>query len=1470
MLVLALAFAGDNSEAPRLYPEKERLAYQAVLESHPFSNRPRRTPEEWKQVPKYDRPDLGWEQDFLLTKDPALGYPTRENLLTVLANLNNGPSVNMAGLPGSTLTPWVERGPNNVAGRTRAIMYDPNDTTNKKVYAGGVTGGLWFNNDITSSTSSWNAVDDFWDNIAVTSMAYDPNNTNTWYVGTGEGWGTGSSRGAGVWKTTDGGTTWNQLTATAMYYYVNDLMVRNENGTSALYVAVSEHFYQGQFQGPAQGLYRSTDGGTTFTQVLPNVPSTSQPFAPADIEFGANNRIWVGTRRNSFGSGGGNILYSDDGTNWTTAHTVSGARRMELATAPSDSNYIYALVEAGNVLDDVLQSTDMGNTWNSRTEPDDIDQGIPSTDFTRGQAWYDLILEVDPNNRDNLIAGGIDLFRSTDGANTWDQISKWSNNNLLSTLSVSFVHADQHAVVFKPGSSSEVLIGNDGGVYYTNNVANGATSSVFSARNNDYNVTQFYACAIHPTANNDFFLAGSQDNGTQRFNTTGINSTTEVFGGDGAYCFIDQTDPTFQIVSYVYNTYQLSTNGGTSFNVSLQDDQTTGSFINPADYDDNQDILYSGRNTSSINRIEDVTGTHSVGSVTINGMSSNATHFRVSPHTTNSTTLFLGTSNGTIFKVTNADGGSPTVADITGVNLPAASVSCIEIGGSEDSLIATFFNYGVTSVWYTTDGGTSWVSKEGNLPDMPVRWALFNPNDHNEVILATELGVWGTTNFNSSSPNWAASSNGLANVRVDQLQVRTSDNEVIAATYGRGLFSSDGFNSVQSGNAPVAAFTGAPTTICAGDSVAFTDQSTNNPTMWSWTFTGATSVSSMVQNPTIVYPTSGTFDVKLVVSNGSGSDSITMSGFITVNALPNVTFSPMADVCVNAGMQTLTGGSPTGGTYSGTGVSGGMFNPAAVGAGTHSIMYEFTDSNGCTNSATQTIVVHALPSVTFSTLSDVCENDAAFALSGGSPAGGTYSGTGVSGGMFDPAVAGTGNHVLTYTYSDSLGCSASANSTINVIALPTASLAAFNSICEDSTPFGLSGGTPSGGTYSGTGVSGGVFNPAVAGAGTHTITYTVTTGPGCADSATSNITVNPLPTVTFGALGDVCQASPAFALTGGSPTGGTYSGIGVSLGMFDPGATGPGMFPITYTYTDSNGCSNTANQIQTVLDSITITLNPLADICENDSAVILTGGNPLGGVFSGTGVSNGQFDPAVAGAGTHQVTYNYNGGPGCMGADSQMIVVNPIPTVTLDPLDSACAGGNPVTLSGGMPTGGTYSGPGVLGSQFDPVVTGIGSFPITYSFTDANGCSSSAMQSIDVQTLTVSIIGLDPDQCENGTVTTLVGNPSGGTFSGNGVTGTNFDPVSAGLGGHTITYNYNIAGCVDDTMQSITVHPAPVTSMINGPAVAQPNQTYFYNVTANNGSSYSWGVNGGTLVSSTANVASVMWGSGPHWHGFRV
>ena len=862
-----------------------RAAFAEQLEMHPFNQRERMSPEDHKAIPKQDRPDLAWEQNYLATMDPSTMKPEPQRLDAVY-QLIDAMQSQLIGTPGSSAAPWQERGPDNVGGRTRAIMWDPNSSSGNRVWAGGVTGGLWYNNNITSASSPWVQVSSAWDNLAITAIAYDPNNSQTFYVGTGEGWGAGASRGAGVWKSTDGGTTWTQLSNTSGYHYVNDIAVRdNGNGQSTVYVASRRNSYQGQWHG-SNGLFASANGGSSWTQVLPNAPGSSQPYAPADIEIAADDRIWIGTQENSFGQGGGRVLYSDNGTTWTLSRTISNGERVELACAPNNANYVYALTESSGQAHEIARTINKGSSWSVRNEPNDADNGIPSTDFTRGQAWYDLILAVDPNNANTVIAGGIDLFRSTNGASSWSQISKWSNNNNLANLSCSYVHADQHQVVFKPGSSSTVLFGTDGGVFYTTSVANAATSNVINARNQDYNVTQFYAAAIHPTAGSDYALAGAQDNGTQRFSSPGFASTTQATGGDGAYCFIDQSNANYQVTSYVYNYYFRSTNGGTSFGFPFQSDFSTGRFINPADYDDNQDILYSARTSSTVNRVSGISSSTSVGSINISGMSAMASHLRVSPYTTNSSTLFVGTESGTLHKVTNAN-SSPSSSNIGSSSFPNGRVSCVELGANENEILVTFSNYGVTSVWYSSNGGTSWSSKEGNLPDMPVRWALFNPNDRNQVILATEVGVWSTANFNSSSPSWSPSNSGLSRVRVDMLQIRDSDDEVIAATHGRGLFTSNGFGIPI---LPVVDFYASPGAPCLNQTVTLSDSSTGSPTSWAWsispnTFAFVNGTSASSQHPEVQFTAAGSYDITLIATNINGSDTLVKTAAVQAGGL---------------------------------------------------------------------------------------------------------------------------------------------------------------------------------------------------------------------------------------------------------------------------------------------------------------------------------------------------------------------------------------------------------------------------------------------------------------------------------------------------------------------------------------------------------------------------------------------------------
>lgn len=796
LAVLALA-ACSEKEINR------RAAYAEKVARHPMSKlleaqRGQKPP----KGPQADRPDLAFAHNFLMTMDPALGRPAPERLEQAYVQMQALQSKRRDSIPPLQ---WTERGPSQVGGRTRALMWDPNDSSHTKVWAGGVSGGLWYNEDITLFSKKWQPVNDFWRTLSVTALAYDPTQTQTFYAGTGEGQAR-ASQGEGIWKSTDGGSSWQQLPASKDFTHINDLVVRQENGQGVLYVAVKNDDYEGFTPPPGvEGLYRSTDGGSTFQQVLPTVSGQNYPYAPMDLEIGPDNRLWVGSvdATPTQGSrGGGDVLYSDDGQSFTRALNTNGDR-VEIGVAPSDAAVVYAIIENNSTVMELYKSLDSGATWQTMSKPDDADPGIPANDFSRGQAWYDLIVQVDPNNPGTIVAGGIDLFRSQDTGQSWQQLSHWYGG-----FGYPEVHADQHQFLFAPGSSDRVLNGNDGGVYYAGNFS--SNFPTWRKRNNSYNVTQFYAAAAHPQAGNEFYLAGAQDNGTQLFQGPGLVNTREATGGDGGFCFIDQDEPNVQITSYVYSNYRLSTNGGQWFSDMQLSSNNQGRFINPCDYDDSLDILYAARNVLQITRVRNIGNAGGLKEETLlaRGMQSIPSALKVSPHHRSSTTLFVGTNSGQILRIDSADGqsGTPQVQDLTKTNLPTAYVSSIQVGAHDGELLVTYSNYGVPSVWHTQDSGATWRNVEGNLPDMPVRWGLFNPRDYDIAVLATELGTWMTYDLSASPVVWRPANNGLANVRTDMLQLRQSDYTLVAATHGRGLFTSQfesgiGLPEVASGKA---------------------------------------------------------------------------------------------------------------------------------------------------------------------------------------------------------------------------------------------------------------------------------------------------------------------------------------------------------------------------------------------------------------------------------------------------------------------------------------------------------------------------------------------------------------------------------------------------------------------------------------------------------------------------------------------
>ncbi|HJS55339.1 MAG TPA: hypothetical protein VJ765_12375, partial [Chitinophagaceae bacterium] len=544
-----------------------------------------------------DRIDLAVLQEIKRTKDPNTNSVPVQRLVQAkafkeqkLAPLNNNrtatsvPAIN-----------WVERGPSNVGGRSRVVWYDLNDAGNgyKKVWAGSIGGGLWYTNDITIASPVWNKINDFFDNIAVTSFTQNPGSPDTMYFGTGEGWFNADAiEGLGIWKSTDGGLNWSQLSSTLNFAYVQDLMI-DQNGY--LYAAV-----RNRTGSQARGIQKSMDGGATWTQVLGAPLAGFVSGRGCDLEFAANGDLYASIGnfsegriyRSSFATNG--INTGNAGT-WTdiTPNPATNAipaagdnyDRIEIATAPSNGDVVYGIFEGDgtNNTSNIKQYDALTNTWTSRVVPNYSGGGA----YTRSQAWYDLIAAVDPNNANTLYIGGIDVYMSTNNGANWTRVSDWR------PIGLPYIHADIHQISYAPGSSSRLAIGCDGGIFYSTDANIGSPN--FVEKNSGYNVTQFYSVAIHPSSTN-YFLAGAQDNGTQKFTTAGINSTTEVTGGDGAICHIDQDNPNIQVTAYVYNNYYISTNGGTTFSALYSDPDPnggSGDFINPTSYDHTANILYA-------------------------------------------------------------------------------------------------------------------------------------------------------------------------------------------------------------------------------------------------------------------------------------------------------------------------------------------------------------------------------------------------------------------------------------------------------------------------------------------------------------------------------------------------------------------------------------------------------------------------------------------------------------------------------------------------------------------------------------------------------------------------------------------------------------------------------------------------------------------------------------------------------------
>lgn len=728
-----------------------------------------------------------YKQEFEMTKDPNTGIIPIGKLYEAMEytqSLKNSLSPLTEGIL------WQERGPSYdsvgpangnrrggtapytegyTSGRVNTVLIDAADATGNTVLTGGVSGGIWrCTNFLSGSVPNWTPVNDFLSNMSIVWLCQDPTNISIMYCATGEPFNnSGAVRGNGLFKSNDRGLTWVQLPSTA--------------GITRSFKVECDNFGNVYYATATSGLRRSSDGGNSWTTITPN--STSS--ACVDFELTSTGALHA-----SFGFFGTAVFYryttnsaTVTSSTWQMGNGIrvstTSTRRMDLA---AQGNVVYAItVNSSSNVDSCYKSVDGGANWILTNAASTYTTGIAN-----GQGWKNIILEINPNNPNEIIMGGLDAYRSTNSGSTVSRITYWASSS-------PYVHADHHFFKwYKVGAQTRMIMGGDGGIYYsTNNAAS------FIDKNRNLNIKQFYSCAIHPTDAN-YLLAGAQDNGSHQLRNEGKSYSREVTGGDGCFVFIDQQNPTYQFTTYVYNALRRSTNNFSSINNFTL--SSGGSFVNPMDYDEFNKKLYTNNSSGIMMRWNNPASTSTTidtTRITFTGITtSSLTAFTVSKFSTvgaGGTTLYFG-AGGRLYRLLGADNVSTNataVANTTNIgsaSFPSGStLRCIAEGTTPNDLIAVFSNYGISNVWITSNGGASWAAIDGNLPDMPVRWATFHPTLNNRILLATEAGVYYTLNVNGSSTQWLPSA-GFPLVRTDMFRVRTSDNTIVAATYGRGLW----------------------------------------------------------------------------------------------------------------------------------------------------------------------------------------------------------------------------------------------------------------------------------------------------------------------------------------------------------------------------------------------------------------------------------------------------------------------------------------------------------------------------------------------------------------------------------------------------------------------------------------------------------------------------------------------------------
>jgi photosystem II stability/assembly factor-like uncharacterized protein len=681
---------------------------------------------------------------------------------------------------------WVSIGPrpttagNFVSGRVISAAIDPRDSN--VVYAGAATGGVW---KTTDAGANWTPLTDDQPALASGSIALDPQNPDIVYVGTGELSFSGDSyHGAGILKSTDGGASWRNIPGP----FAQVIEVRR--GTAAIgavavfpqstNIVLAGAYFRGVDYEPFSGIYRSVDGGETWSQTLSGAAAIRIFFDPTGTIAYASLGYYLGSPAN------GVYASYDAGDTWIPINgTVPfqvpngiSVGRLELALDPNDTTgqTLYAAAASPNTsapLLGIYKTVDGGQNWNR----------ISTFSLCDGQCWYDLALVVHPTNPDVLIAGGSvpAVFASLNGGLSWSSVSSRGGQS---------IHVDLHTLTFSADAVPRLYVGSDGGLWRNDNILDATVPHV--NLNQTLALTQFYpGHSIHPT-NPGFGFAGAQDNQVQRY--TGSLVWQSVACGDGGQTAIDYQSPNIVYATCQNIDIQRSMSSGasgtfsaarTGINLSDRVQFIPPMIIDPID----PQRLYFGtyrlyRTTNRAAQWSAISGDLSGGT----GSRDALTAIAVAP--TNPDVLYTGAFTGRVNVTDNALSDPPTFTDIT-AGLPLRPVTALAVDNSDPSIAyVTIAGYsGIAGneqghVFQWNNG--TWTDISFDLPNIPVNDIVVDPARPGAIYIGTDVGVYSL----QASGQWIPLGVGLPVVPVVGLKLHASG-ILRVVTHGRSAWDLD-------------------------------------------------------------------------------------------------------------------------------------------------------------------------------------------------------------------------------------------------------------------------------------------------------------------------------------------------------------------------------------------------------------------------------------------------------------------------------------------------------------------------------------------------------------------------------------------------------------------------------------------------------------------------------------------------------